>query len=229
MLAQIFLKQAQRSVPKRVDDLVKELALAEKGNRNSDAYLIKSILINELGWEEPTTVSGVTPEIAEIEAKDEYWSLIKNLDAIHPPKVKKNASYENRVEVSASLYTLWKDLDLLLDKLGKANVTPSGETAHHELKATETDLLIGQQIHLAQTSILVFIDRLLNHADAVGDPNGDLLQALTVCGFIGALQDYLKEQGCNMQGAANLKKMLKRIECTGKAEKPAAKTATEKQ
>ena len=218
MVVHLTLKQAGRSVIVAKDVLRQELALAVKERRNSDAYVIKQKLL-EMGWDEAEEeASSVTPEMSKELERDQYWTLIQVLGKINPPRFKKSiGSGRSQVVVSAHLLKLVGELHLLIERLKNANATPGGKQAHHELGASETDLLIGQQIHLAQTDILIFINRLIHEGAAVGDPDQELLDALLACGFISVLQDYLQEQGCNMQGAAVLKKALERIQCTGKS------------
>lgn len=218
MIEHIFLKQAKRQILVDRELLLKELAAAKKAGRGNDAFQIKAALTQYYQWVEGAEESSVTPEVKAALERDQYYHLFDLLKTKWAPAKFRTGS-PIKCQISASLSALVRDLHLLIDKLGNAN-TSGGRTVHHKLTDSEADQIIARQIHLAQTNILIFINSLATRPAEVGDPGGELVDALQGSHFLIVLIEYLTEQGCNMQGAANLRNALQRIECTGKTSSP---------
>jgi hypothetical protein len=220
MIGSITLKQSQRSVLLIKKDLLEALQAAIQDHRNGDVFQIKAALLQHTDWTEPeeSFVDGdsgsITPEIKEKVEKDQYYRLYDELKKNWAPRKK---APPKDFQISAALNPLLNKLYLLVQALSVANVGPDGKVAHRDLGTSEADQFIAQKIHLAQTNILIFIDMLVNKSAEVGDADMELFNALRVSGFMSALLDYLKDQGCNMQGAADLNKALNRIQCTRKS------------
>lgn len=219
MVGSILLKQCQRSVMLIKAELLKALEDAIKEHRNGDVYQIKAALLQHTDWTEPEESfvddnSSVTPEIKEKVEKDQYYRLYDELKKKWAPRKKANPA---DFQISTALNPLLNKLCLLVNALSVANVGSDGKVAHRELGMSEADQLIAQKIHLAQSNILIFIEMIVTKSEEMGDADMELFNALRISGFLNALLDYLTEQGCNMQGAAVLKKALDRIHCTRKS------------
>ncbi len=221
MIGTILLKQCQRQVLLTERDLLEALQAAIRDHRNGDVFQIKAALLQHTDWKDPeqepvdsSSNSSISPEIKEQVEKDQYYHLYEDLKKLWAPRKK---TPPKDFQVTAGLNPLLHKLYLLVQTLSVANVGLDGKVAHRELGTSEADQFIAQKIHLAQTNILIFVDRIVNHGAEVGDPEMEMFNALRISGFLSALLEYLTKQGCNMQGAADLNKALDRITCTRKS------------